>query len=194
MAGIQRWWSGALLVLLATGATPAASERPLLVIHVDDRVGVAAEDLAAATRRVDEIFADAGVSVIWKEGRFPASVLGAPNRSDGASHVALMLVTNTDRPLADATGCVLGFAAKRPAVAYAYYNRILDQAQVRPIDTRVLLSRVIAHELGHVLLPPNSHSSHGIMRASIDLERQHSDRFVRDQARAIRGAVAALPY
>ena len=102
----------------------------------------------------------------------------------------MVLVTNTDDPLPGASGCTLGFAAKRPAVAYAYYNRVIEQSLLYPIDARVLLGRVIAHELGHVLLPPNSHSLLGIMRGNIDLGLEKPDRFTRDQARVIRAVLA----
>ena len=84
MAGTRQWWRGALLVALAaTGPTAAAAEQPPLVVHVDDRMGVPAEDLAAAKREVEEIFADAGISILWKEGRFPASVMGSITRGIG---------------------------------------------------------------------------------------------------------------
>ncbi len=191
MSGTQLWWRGALLVALAATSTTAhAAEQPPLVVHVDDRMGVPAGDLAGAKREVEEIFADAGVSILWKEGRFPASVVETITRGVATRQVAVVLVNNTDDPLPGASGCTLGFAAKRPAVAYAYYNRVIEQSVLYPIDARVLLGRVIAHEMGHVLLPPNSHSLHGIMRGNIDLGLEKPDRFTRDQARVIRAVLA----
>ena len=154
MAGTRQWWIGALLVALAAaGTTAATAEQPPLVVHVDDRMGVPAQDLAAARREVEEIFIDAGISILWKEGRFPASVIGSITGGLATREVAVVLITNTDDPLPGASGCTLGFAAKRPAVAYAYHNRVIEQSLLHPIDARVLLGRVIAHELGHVLLP-----------------------------------------
>jgi hypothetical protein len=172
------------------GTAAAAAERPPLVVHVDDRAGVPAQDLAEAKREVEEIFADAGVSIMWKEGRFPASVAVTITKGLATRQVALMLVNNTDDPLPGASGCTLGFAAKRPAVAYTFCNRINEQALLYPINVRRLLGRVIAHELGHVLLPPNSHSLHGIMRGNIDVGLENPDRFTRDQARVIRATLA----
>ena len=75
-------------------------------------------------------------------------------------------------------------------MAYAYHNRIIELSLLHPIDARGLLGRVIAHELGHVLLPPNSHSLHGIMRGNIDLWQENPDRFTRNQARVIRATLA----
>ena len=153
-------------------------------------MGVPGRDLAAARQEVEEIFADAGVSILWKEGRFPASVMATITKGVGTRQVAVVLVNNTDDPLPGASGCTLGFAAKQPAVAYAYYNRVIEQSLLYRIDARVLLGRVIAHELGHVLLPPNSHSLHGIMRGNIDLGLEKPDWFTRDQARVIRAVLA----
>ena len=184
-------WRGAVLATLAAiSTTAAAAAGAPLVVHVDDRVGVPAGDLAVAKRQVEEIFADAGVSIVWREGRFPASVAATITAGLAARQVAVMLVNNTDDPLPGASGCTLGFAAKRPAVAYAYHNRIDEQSTLNAIDARVLLGRVIAHELGHVFLPPNSHSLHGIMRGNIDLWVKNPDRFSREQARLIRAVLA----
>ena len=191
MVGTRHGWRGVVLVALAVmGLTAAVAEGANLVVHVDDRVGVAAKDMALARRQVEEIFADAGVSIVWKVGRFPASVMATITSGLATRQVAVMLVNNIDDPLPGASGCTLGFAAKRPAVAYAYHNRIVEQSLLYPIDARGLLGRVIAHELGHVLLPPNSHSLHGIMRGNIDLGHENPDRFTRDQARLIRATLA----
>lgn len=191
MVGLRHWRSGAILVALAAmGTAASAADRRPLVVHVDDRVGVPAQALAMAKRAVEEIFAEAGVSILWKEGRFPASVVATITRGLAARQVAVMLINNTEDALPGASGCTLGFAAKRPAVAYAYYNRIVEQSLIYPIDVRALLGRVIAHELGHVLLPPNSHSPRGIMRGNIDLELKNPDRFTPDQARLIRVTLA----
>ena len=190
MAGTRQWWTSALVVALSAVGTPAAAKQKSLVVHLDNRTAVPAHDLGAARREVEQIFADAGVAMLWKEGRFPKSVADTISKGVATRQVAVMLIDNTDDPLAGASGCTLGFAAKRPAVAYAYYNRVIEQSLLYPIDARVLLGRVIAHELGHVLLPPNSHSANGIMRGNIDLALEKPDRFTQEQARMIRAALA----
>jgi hypothetical protein len=188
MADRWRLWVGLVAVLLAPHEG-AASNQPQVVVYVDDRAAVPADDLAAARQEAELIFREAGVEVIWKAGRFPASIMGPAAASDGRRHVALLLVNagEDDGPTA---GCTLGFANRRPAVAYAFYNRIVEQGQLRPINVPVVLGRVVAHELGHVLLPPNAHSAHGIMRSNLDLELVNPDRFTSDQARALRSNLA----
>jgi hypothetical protein len=53
-------------------------------------------------------------------------------------------------------------------VAYVFYDRVRDFDRRGRIDTWIVLGYVIAHELGHLLLPVNSHASDGIMQADWD--------------------------
>lgn len=193
MAETWRRWLGMLLVVVAARGA-GASNRPEVVVHVDDRAGVPALDWSAARQETELIFREAGVDIVWATGRFPASIIGPAAAKDGRRHVALLLVSAGEDSEPSA-GCMLGFANRKPAVAYAFYNRIVEQGEVRPINVPAVLGRVVAHELGHVLLPPNAHSAHGIMRSNLDLELVNPDRFSRDQARALqstlrRGAIA----
>ena len=184
MADTWRRWLGILLVVVAARGA-GASNRPEVVVHVDDRAGVPALDWRAAQQEAELIFREAGVDIIWAAGRFPASIIGPAAASDGRRHVALMLV-NAGEDAGPSAGCMLGFANRKPAVAYAFYNRIVEQGELRPINVPAVLGRVVAHELGHVLLPPNAHSAHGIMRSNLDLELVNPDRFTGDQSRALR--------
>lgn len=190
MASARLGWLGVLLVVVAASVTDA-SDRPTVVVHVDDRAGVPAGDFAAARQEVELIFSEAGIAVTWAEGRFPASIIGPSAAKDGRRHVALLLVNESKEPDWPAA-CTLGFAVKKPAVAYAYYNRVAELGHLRPIDVRVVLGRVIAHELGHVLLPPNAHSPHGIMRSNLDLEPVNPDRFTSAQARALQSTLRGI--
>lgn len=188
MASKRLGWLGILLVVVAASGTNG-SGRQQVVVHVDDRAQVPAADLAAARQEVDLIFSEAGISVTWAEGRFPVSIIGPSAAKDGRRHVAL-LVVNAGEDSQPSAGCMLGFANRNPAVAYAFYNRIVEHGQLRPINVPAVLGRVVAHELGHVLLPPNAHSAHGIMRSNLDLESVNPDRFTTDQARALRSNLA----
>jgi len=55
------------------------------------------------------------------------------------------------------------------------------------VKREVLLGYSIAHEMGHLLLPPNSHSISGVMRASLnlDLAAARRLRFTREQGALI---------
>ena len=64
---------------------------------------------------------------------------------------------------------VLGRAAGPTGRAYILTHRIAAVAARHRRDFDRLLGRVIAHEVGHLLLPPYSHSASGIMRETLDL-------------------------
>ncbi len=50
--------------------------------------------------------------------------------------------------------------------AFVIYPRVCKMASLWGVPDYVILGSTIAHELGHLLLGPNSHSTSGIMRGS----------------------------
>ena len=54
-------------------------------------------------------------------------------------------------------------------IAYVLYDRLKDAATAAGWQEQELLAVVIAHELAHLLLPPGSHSSDGLMRKGWDV-------------------------
>ena len=77
-----------------------------------------------------------------------------------------------------------------------YINAAESTAVISRLSDRVLLGHAVAHEIGHLLLGPNSHSSSGIMRPSY----RESDKewmtkgqliFSADQARRMRASLMA---
>lgn len=84
-------------------------------------------------------------------------------------------------------------AAERGRVADVYWDTI---EKFRPFSARVL-GHVMAHEIGHLLLPTRAHSRDGLMRASWDrrdVERLKTGGllFTRDQGDLIRRKIADL--
>jgi hypothetical protein len=49
-------------------------------------------------------------------------------------------------------------------LATVYVDRVLNLVRRLDIDQRTLLGRTIAHEIGHLLLATNRHSTSGLMR------------------------------
>ena len=189
MAERKGWLGVAVLVILAGLCGEIAAEAgPRIVLHIDDRAGVPAHELGAAKAVVEQIFAAAEVEIVWAEGRFPVSITRPSGERGVARQLAVMLV-NADPPAELPTGCTLGFAARGHSLAYAFYNRIADVARTSAGDVAMVLGRVIAHEVGHLLLPGTSHSSSGIMRAELDLGLSNPDRFTDSQAISLRVAI-----
>jgi hypothetical protein len=191
MIETKRWLGVAVLMIMASLCGEVAAEKgPRIVLHLDDRASVPTRELAAAKTIVDRTFRAVGVEIVWAEGRFPVSISGLMGDRGAARHLAVMLV-NTAGSTNAAAECILGSAEPDLAVASVFYNRIVNVAGMSPVDVTVVFGRVIAHEVGHLLLPPNSHSSYGIMRADLDLGFSNPHRFTKDQAQAILTAIVS---
>jgi hypothetical protein len=67
-----------------------------------------------------------------------------------------------------AMGVAVGTREKRGTLAYAFYDRIKDVTQTIGADKGLILGHVIAHEIGHLLLPYDSHANSGLMRGGWD--------------------------
>ena len=95
----------------------------------------------------------------------------------------------------------MGVAACTPegrgSLAYVFYARIVDVAQATRKDTASILGHVLAHEMGHLLLPANAHSRSGVMRAnwnSQQMERAVNGllQFTPEQGELIRNNVSSV--
>ena len=58
-------------------------------------------------------------------------------------------------------------------------------------DFRRLLGQTIAHEVGHLLLPTDSHADRGIMQAHLGVRAYSASYFTPEQGVAIRARLAA---
>ena len=147
----------------AFGAEPAATTTVLVYNHA--RVSLAI--LAAAEREAGRILDAAGVRIIWVEcpmGSTTARAEGPCLRKPESTDIMLRVLPPPANHGLKAE--VFGFAIT-PILASVYYDsavRLAVEQQHVEFDARTILGCVIAHELGHLLLGPNSHSSQGIMQ------------------------------
>ena len=192
MARTRRWGVfGLTMWVLLAGLCDAvrATDRLSFVVSIDDRAHVPAPDLARATVEVERVFQAARVEIAWAEERLPVRS-GSPAAAGPSRTLSVTLSNNLEAPSQGATGCALGLYVPALTSVYVFYNRIVEESLLHPIDVRVVLGRVIAHELGHLLLPPISHSRYGIMRADLDLGFTNPARFTDDQAKRLRAEAA----
>ena len=61
-------------------------------------------------------------------------------------------------------------------IAQVFFRRVEEFARIYRVDLSTMLGHVIAHEVGHLLMPTNAHSPTGLMRGVWD------DAQVRDAA------------
>ena len=159
-----------------------------VILHLDDFAHVSSRDLVEAQRQVTRVYRAAGVRAVWTDG----SARTAP--PDGAFHVDVALlskdmVTRTCRSDGIAEQ-VFGRASRPIGRAFIFYDRIADRATLTASSVAVLLATVIAHEVGHLLLPEAGHSSFGIMRDSLEGRIVRVPLFTGDEATALRKLLA----
>jgi len=174
----------------ATG-TSSAKSLPLPVT-VFDYANVPAQWLSRAEESMSRIYGEIGVEITWKDAR-----------SEARTGLIVLILPESRSTKESIPQSVIGYSSgtadERRRVAYVLYGR-MDQfrlEQVPAIQRANLLGHLMAHEVGHLLLPVQSHSPSGIMRArwsraDLELAQQGRLRFTADQAESIRSKVSRL--
>jgi hypothetical protein len=173
-------WRTVAWVMIANliGGVAVAGEtnaRPAVVIHLDNMVQMPDRELGAAKAEMEHVFRTAGVDVVWTD-------------ATGLRGLTLILVNATGPSGASGPDDrdVAGAAMRLTRRAYVFPDRLTAASRNRQTDAPVVLGRVMAHEIGHLLLPAGSHSRQGIMRAHVDFSQVGVHCFAADQAQAIR--------
>lgn len=180
---MRRSWTaivvGAISALSSgQGDASAASVGPepdrRIAVRVDDKAGLQGDQLQLAKARAAEVFSVSGLGVEWvDEGEAAGLNLTA----------TYTIVIMADAPAALKEAAMEGKGAdvmgqSVPCIrrAYVYYGRVLKVRPSFPRDIVSTLGDVMAHELGHLMLPPG-HSGLGIMRRSIDMSSRQVETF-----------------
>jgi hypothetical protein len=197
---------GMMLIGLGLAGTNTASateqrDEPAVAVRIHDYAHVAPASLADAQRLVAAFYGTIGVRIEWA-ATVQRSTDDDENRSCGPTEDLTVIVLNgrmSERePLP--SRFVLGFApvARQGGgrVAYVVYDRVDAVAADSARQMGDLLSLVIAHEIGHLLLPVGSHSPQGLMRGDWNVNdlRQTDLRvlgFTPQQATLIRESLGA---
>jgi hypothetical protein len=175
--------AAALTIELGLGRPVAASDgMPSVFLYLANEAGVSSDIVGDARREVIRIYAQIGVRVIWAE-----HVTGNPK--DPLVIIISPITGQWVGPMS------LGLAVRGPdfsgRLAYVFYDRVQPLARKHQMRDSSLLGVVIAHEIGHLLLPYGSHSSSGLMRGEWDtrqlsLAGARLLRFTAQQANLIR--------
>jgi hypothetical protein len=164
-------------VSLIAGPSAAAEDGATsLVLRMDNYALVPAAILERAEQTVTRIYAAAGVEVIWVGDGGDALATWSGLRS---VRVLLLADAMANRKIAfDAVAdMVLGQAAAGSGRAYIFTSRVQDAGLKYGATFEALLGRVIAHEVGHVLLPYPSHSNTGIMKENLIVRTRRVETF-----------------
>lgn len=158
---------GALHLVWAFPKLAFAGE-PTATVLVYNHAHLARSILVAAEREAGRILDGAGVRIIWVECPVPPAAESAEGlclRALKSTDIMLRVLPRPSRRRLKAD--VFGSAIS-PILASVYYDyalRLAVEDEYLEFDARIILGCVIAHELGHLFLGSNSHSSAGIMRS-----------------------------
>ncbi len=154
-----------------------------IVAQAVDYAELRPNELAQAEQLVSRIYEEIGVRIVWLHGRV------SPEDPRGlVVFVRLLSREMAERKISKERikSNVLGQANRPSRLVYVFFHRILPVAVRHEQDYARLLGLVIAHELGHVMLPADSHSPTGIMSARADVWSRAVRYFTVEQGAAIR--------
>ena len=155
---MMNWWMVVAFVLTMeriSDAAAAENGHPFTIdLQMKSDARVPAHVLEQSRDEVTRIFAGAGLAVRWTETAPRFTVQIVPQ------------VLGFDR----ATSPVMGVALPRAngSVAQIFFRQVQEFARAYDVDLGKMLAYVIAHEIGHLLMPGNAHSPTGVMQAEWD--------------------------
>jgi hypothetical protein len=154
-------WLGGWALVVAAGVAPSAAATPadpVVVVQIEDAVGVDARSLAWAQELATDIYTQAGVSLRWT-----ADGVEEPDR-----RLTIVVTTSTALPRSlgsDAMGVAPSPGdGTRGTLAYVFLDKVAAFAATHGLAVAHVLACAVAHEVGHLLLPPNAHRPDGVMR------------------------------
>jgi hypothetical protein len=180
-------------IALVTGRQAMAQEPPLsLTVRVHAASAkVSPEDLAEAEAQATKVYEAVGVTLNWVHESQKGEA-----QDPGIYTVRLVLLSGATAQKLIALGNfedgVLGFAAGVSRSAYIFCNRVISTAGLNATSHVNVLGYAIAHELGHLVLPPNSHSLTGIMRAGMYPRTARLAYFTEKQGTVIRNFLTVV--
>ena len=189
--------AGALVWASLDESTP----RVPVTVWIDDSFGVSADDIKAARAEAEAIFRQAGIAPVWfhcglADGKWPDS---SDRCKSGVGPDGITVRLRRSSGLGESKRLPLGAAqvdtqAHTGSIATVFADRVASTSNRAGANARDVLGRVIAHEVGHLLIGTNHHATHGLMRANwTDLELRRSIglewRFSASEARCMRAGI-----
>ena len=184
-----------LSCFVAGDAVAQETEALTVVVAILDSAAVPADELMTARTAAGAAFARAGMVLRW--GGTGGSVSCQPGAS--APFCVQVLLRPRNPQSAPGARRIMGMtlaADHERAVLSLYFDAVSDVARRYGFPRGEVLGLALTHEMGHVLLPPPSHSATGIMQPSWEGDDlRHilagDAAFTEQQALAIRARLAS---
>ncbi len=145
-----------------------------LVVRVYDTTGMSASKLELARADVGQTLTAIGIEPIWRPCHATGCV-GRPKPHD----VSVRIVKSGPASEFGSLGySSIDTEQQAGTLATIYADRVDSLAAQAGMDGGVLLGRVIAHEIGHLLLGAPEHGRQGLMRAVWRVEELRRERSI----------------
>src|SRR4051812_11512682 len=141
---------------LAAPCMAFEAESTSLSVTVYDQASVASGVVERAQRDAASIFDTARVSLAWTNPSAPPTT--------GSSTLRLIIRRQPEDGALPVMGTAIESAGACSGTAFVFYTPVLRRAHASGLDVARLLAYAMAHELGHLLVPPPAHARTGIMR------------------------------
>lgn len=158
------WELLTICLLVAAGmgqsrGAEAAEPDPIIAIRMEDPDGLAGTGLVRAQELATKIYREAGVTLQWT----------VDETTNADRTLTLVLTTSAAAPSGLASDA-MGVAPSpgdgtRGTMAYIFIDKVTAFAASHRLAAKDVLACVLAHEIGHLLLPPNAHRPDSVMRA-----------------------------
>jgi len=147
---------GISMGLVLSAAMPAPGNELAINVRLrnDAAASIPQESVMEAQERVASLYATHGVRVVW--------VAAHP-------HITLVLLSAEGgrrmHQISDAMGYAPASGSDGGRIAYVLVDRVDRISRGYAAEHAVVLAAALAHELGHLLLPPKPHTPTGVMRS-----------------------------
>jgi len=193
--------SAGIVVVDGVVARGESRDEPVVRVRVYDYAGVVPETLTEAQSIAANFYTAIDIAIDWAPTMGPRA-RKRPDVENGRLQdftinvLSRSMVARRAWP-AGAIGSAVVAREGGGRIAYVLYDRLKDAAAAAGWQEKELLAVVIAHELAHLLLPPGSHSSDGLMRTGWDvaeLRQFHASSlaFTPEQSALIRARLGEL--
>ena len=187
--------------LVSTEKRADAGDEAIIRVRLYDYADISPATINDAQRLAAKFYSEIELTVDW------APTFRPHGRKNGAHDPGILqdytinilsasMVARTHWP-PDALGSAVVTPTGGGKIAYVLYDRLKAAAFASGWPVKDLLAVVIAHELGHLILGPGSHSPDGLMRGSWDVSelrrmRPDSFAFTREQLALIEERVTRV--
>jgi tetratricopeptide (TPR) repeat protein len=165
-------WFVSLTDVARSTSTEATVPNITITVRVFNFAQVSTDTWSVAQKVATQVFDRAAIQTVWLDCSLTAEghyAVPDCEHTPDSTELVLRLVPISAATLTQFGDGTLGIAAQpekgTPASASVFSDRVKELAKGGGTSIEVILGHAVAHEIGHLLLGSNSHSSMGLMRS-----------------------------